>query len=99
MCIIVFTLIPPNRSQVVPLEPAIVNPTKRALALLLISTMNGFPRMLVFNTAGTLIKVDFAPDPVSIKFLPIVICSVYVPGSTFTVFPELAAFIAACMVP
>jgi hypothetical protein len=50
------------------------------------------------NTAGALIMVDFAPDPVIIRFLLITICSVYVPGRTFIVLPELAALTAACIV-
>ena len=47
--------------------------------------------------ADALITVDFAPAPVRVKVLVIVICSVYVPGSTI-VSPALAASIASCNV-
>jgi hypothetical protein len=48
--------------------------------------------------ADALITVDFAPAPVRVKVLIIVICSVSVPGSTLIVSPALAASIAPCNV-
>ena len=47
--------------------------------------------------AAALITVDFAPPPVRVKVLGIVICPVYVPESTLIVSPALAT-IAACNV-
>ncbi len=42
--------------------------------------------------------VVLAPDHIIVRLLLIVICSVYVPGSTFIILPGVAAFIAACIV-
>jgi hypothetical protein len=62
--------------------------------------MNGSPSTLSSNSSsgGASIIVDFAPEPIIVRLLLIVICSLYVPGSTFIVSPGLEAFIAACIV-
>ncbi|MGC2308568.1 MAG: hypothetical protein WA461_09195 [Nitrososphaeraceae archaeon] len=53
---------------------------------------------MVSSTAGAWIIVDLAPEPIRVRLLLIVICSVYVPGSTLIVSPGLAASIADCIV-
>jgi len=50
------------------------------------------------SNGGASIIVDFAPEPIIVRLLLILICSVYVPGNTFIRSPSFAAFIADCIV-
>ena len=62
---------------------------------MLTSTIYGLPITLGSNssTGGDSIIVDFAPEPIIVRLLLIVICSVYVPGSTFIVSPGFEALL------
>jgi hypothetical protein len=79
-----------------------VNPFMVTITLLKISTIFALPGKGItgvgFNTSGVSIIVDFAPEPIIVKFLLIVSCSVYVSGNTFIVSPGFEAFIAAYIV-
>jgi hypothetical protein len=52
----------------------------------------------LLSTSGASIIVDFAPEPMIVRLLLIVICSVYVPDNTLITSPSLAASIASCIV-
>ena len=94
------TLIPTNVPQSVPSRPLIVNPFILTSAPLLTSTIYGRSITLgsMSSSGGDSTIVDSEPEPIIVKFLLIVICSVYVPGNTFIVSPGFEAFIAACIV-
>jgi hypothetical protein len=55
----------------------------------------GIPSIPLVRTVGALIIVDFEPEPIIVRLLLIVSCSVYVPGNTLITSPSLAAFIAS----
>jgi hypothetical protein len=73
------TVIPNNTSQFGSSGPLIVNPFIVTSASLLTSTIYGRPITLVSkssNGSGASIIVDFAPDPIIVRLLTILSCSV-----------------------
>ena len=59
--------------------------------------MYGRPITLGSNSSngGASIIVDFVPEPMIVRSLLIVICSIDVPGNTLIISPSLAASIAS----
>ena len=74
------TTIPNNPSQFVISIPLIENPLIFTLASLSILIMDGGPTIPGSSSSngGASIMVDFAPEPIIVRVLLIVICSMYV---------------------